>query len=98
MRPATQAGELSNLFKAAGFEQISETLLSIRMDFTSFENYWDPLIGGQGTLAEFLSNLPDHTRERVQDSVRAAYPCDRLDSPPSFASTAWVVRGVAPDE
>jgi SAM-dependent methyltransferase len=96
MRPTTQPGELVGLFGAAGFEQISEAQLTIRMDFTSFENYWDPLIHGQGTLAEFLSGLPTLTRERIQNSVHAAYLCNRPDGPRSFPSTAWAVRGVVP--
>ena len=96
MRPTTQPGELSGLFQAADFEQISETQITIRMNFTHFDDYWDPLLLGQGTLAEFLSGLPSQTQQRVQDSVRAAYLCNRPDGPRSFACTAWAVRGVAP--
>ena len=96
MRPVTQPGELSGVFRAASFEQVVEVELTIRINFTRFENYWDPLIHGQGTLAEFLSSLPAPVHDRVQASVRAAYLCDRPDGPRSFTSTAWAVRGVVP--
>ena len=54
----TFPGEMTNAFTVAGLEQIAQATLTIRMDFASFDDYWLPLINGQGTLAEFLANLP----------------------------------------
>lgn len=97
MRPTTQPGELRAAFEQAGFERVAETMLTIRMDFLDFSNYWSPLLTGQGTLAAFLADLPGQTRARVEDSVRAAYLCNRPDGPRSFVSVACAVRGVVPD-
>jgi len=46
----TQPGELARAFAAAGLEQVTEASLTIRMDFSNFDDYWQPLIHGQGTL------------------------------------------------
>jgi hypothetical protein len=52
------------------------------MEFSKFDDYWLPLINGQGTLAAFLST--------------PAYLCDQPDGPRSFASVAWAVKGTVP--
>ncbi|WP_374296747.1 class I SAM-dependent methyltransferase [Sphingomonas sp.] len=96
IRPATRPGELLALFGQAGFAQITEAMLTIRMDFESFDDYWHPLIGGQGTLAAFLSELPAEIRGRIEQGVRAAYLCGQPEGPRSFASVAWAIRGVVP--
>ncbi len=96
-RPTTQPGELKKTFANAGFIDITETMLTIRMEFGGFDDYWLPQVYGQGTTAELLAKLPQHTQERVQSAVRAAYLDNRPDGPRSFASVAWAVRGVVPD-
>lgn len=93
IRPMTQAGELRRAFLQAGFHSVTETMLTIRMDFANFADYWDPMLTGQGTHAEFLASLPQPTRDAVEATVRAAYLCNRPDGPRSFASVAWAVRG-----
>jgi hypothetical protein len=95
-RPTTQPGELPALFRRAGLTDISETMLAIRMEFADFEDYWQPLMTGQGNLASFVDGLATATRGRVIDAVRQAFLCGRPDGPRSFASVAWAARGVVP--
>jgi ubiquinone/menaquinone biosynthesis C-methylase UbiE len=94
IRPMTQAGELAAAFARAGFQGVTEVLLPIRMDFANFDDYWTPLITGQGVLEAFLASLPDPVSRRLKDAVRDAYLCGRPDGPRGFASVAWAVRGV----
>jgi SAM-dependent methyltransferase len=96
VRPMTFPGEMTRAFIVAGLEQIVETTLTIRMEFASFDDYWLPLINGQGALAAFLSTLPEGVPERVQAGVRQAYLCEQPDGPRSFASVAWAVKGTVP--
>ena len=95
-RPATQPGDLPDLFDRAGLTDIRETVLTIRMDFADFEDYWQPLMTGQGNLAQFVGGLAEATRARVVEAVREAFLCGRPDGPRSFASVAWAARGVVP--
>jgi ubiquinone/menaquinone biosynthesis C-methylase UbiE len=97
VRPMTLPGEMTRAFTVASLEQIAQATLTIRMEFTSFDDYWHPLINGQGTLAAFLSTLPEGAPERVQAGVREAYLCDRPDGPRSFVSFAWAVKGTVPN-
>ena len=96
MRPMTRPGELAKAFSAAGLEEITEASLTIRMDFSNFDDYWQPLVHGQGTLAAFLSTLPAATTDRLQASVREAYLCGGPDGARSFPTTAVAVKGTVP--
>jgi len=96
IRPATQAGELRAIFERAGFDKVTEALLTIRMEFENFDDYWIPLMTGQGTLAEYMATLPEQVSQSIENSVRSAYLCNRPDGPRSFASVAWAVRGIVP--
>lgn len=96
VRPMTRPGELASAFAAAGLEQVTEASLTIRMDFSNFDDYWQPLIHGQGTLPAFLSTLPAATTDRLQASVREAYLCSGPDGARSFPTTAIAVKAMVP--
>jgi ubiquinone/menaquinone biosynthesis C-methylase UbiE len=96
IRPMTQRGELAGAFSRAGLVEVAEATLMIWMDFGSFDDYWTPMLAGQGTHAEMLANLPQATRERIQEATRSGYLCGRADGPRSFVSVAWAARGKAP--
>ena len=87
-RPMTQAGELREAFERAGFSDVAETMLTIRMDYANFDDYWQPQISGQGTTYELLTALPPETQKAVQSAVRASYLDGRPDGRRGFASTA----------
>lgn len=96
IRPMTQSGELAQAFMRAGFVDVAETTLIVRMEFANFEDYWIPMTTGQGSQAETLAAMPEATRRRIEDTVRAGYLCGREDGPRSFVSVAWAARGVVP--
>jgi SAM-dependent methyltransferase len=95
-RPATQPGDLPALLSRAGLTEVRETLLTIRMEFADFDDYWQPLMTGQGNLAQLVDGLAAPTRTRVVEAVRAAYLSGRPDGPRSFATVAWAARGMVP--
>jgi ubiquinone/menaquinone biosynthesis C-methylase UbiE len=96
IRPTTQPGELAGAFERAGFADVTETTLTVRMDFESFDDYWIPMTTGQGAQADAMASLSGATRQRFEDSVRAGYLCGRADGTRSFASLAWAARGTVP--
>jgi len=96
-RPMTRPGELANAWRAAGFSDVAETTLSIRMEFASFNDYWAPYAGKDGPNAEYVATLSDAERARLRDAVRLAYVDGEPDGPRSYAAFAWAVKGIAPD-
>lgn len=95
-RPMTRPGELANAWLAAGFREVVEKALSIRMEFASFDDYWGPYAGKDGPGAEYIATLSDARRADLRDAVKLAYLDGEADGPRSYAAVAWAVKGVAP--
>jgi SAM-dependent methyltransferase len=95
-RPMTKPGELANAWRAGGLTDVRDTMLTIRMEFGSFDDYWMPYEGKDGPGAQFLATLKAEERERLRNVVRAAYLDGDPDGPRSYAATAWAVKGVVP--
>lgn len=95
-RPMTRPGELVAAWRAAGFEEVEETALTIRMDFASFSDYWAPYDGKDGPGAEYVATLDEGRKSRLREAVRSAYLDGEADGPRSYAAVAWAVKGVTP--
>jgi ubiquinone/menaquinone biosynthesis C-methylase UbiE len=95
-RPLTRPGELASAWRAAGFTDVREAMLAIRMEFESFNDYWAPYVGKDGPGAEYVATLDAAQQERLCDLVRAAYLDGEADGPRSYAAIAWTVAGSVP--
>jgi len=95
-RPMSRPGELTKAWRAAGFTDVIETTLSMRMDFASFDDYWMPALGKDGPQAEYVATLSDAEKTRFRDALRLAYVDGEPDGPRSYAALAWAVKGLAP--
>lgn len=95
-RPLTKPGELGHAWRDAGFADVAETVLSLRMEFASFADYWAPYLGRDGPGADYVRTLDDAAKRRLEDAVRAAYLDGDPDGPRSYVALAWAVKGVVP--
>jgi len=95
-RPMTRPGELAEAWRAAGLLDVRDTMLTIRMDFASFDDYRTPYEGKDGPGAQYMASLDTGQKERLRDVVRAAYLDGERDGPRSYAATAWGVKGTVP--
>jgi molybdopterin-binding protein len=87
---------LPKLFDDVGLQRVERGSITIRMDYTSFEDYWQPLLGGQGPVGTYIANLPIDVLGRIEDAVRDAYYSGAPDGERSLTATAWAVRGIVP--
>jgi hypothetical protein len=71
-------------------------MISIRMEFASFDDYWAPYVGKDGPGAEYVATLTDLQRDHLRDMVLRAYLDGEDDGVRSYAATAWAVSGVTP--
>jgi hypothetical protein len=92
--PLAQASGLLDLWRRAGLAEIELGSLTIRMDYADFEDYWDPLLAGQGPVGVYVQGLNLDLRERVKAQVMNAYLSGAPDGPRSLTATAWAVRGI----
>lgn len=96
-RPLSRPGELGNAWRAAGFENVAESALYMRMDFTSFDDFWAPNEGKDGPMAAYVRTLNEASRVKLRDAVRLAYLDGEADGARSYAGIAWAVKGLAPE-
>jgi len=95
-RPMARPGDLERAWKAAGLTDVVQDMITIRMDFASFEDFWTPLQGKDGPYAEYVRTLTPDANSVLRDKVRSAYVDGETDGPRSYAATSWVVKGKVP--
>jgi ubiquinone/menaquinone biosynthesis C-methylase UbiE len=95
-QPMMQPGEMKRCFVEQGLLEVVEQSLLMRMDYASFDDYWDPIAAGEGPLGKYISALDAGERVAVDAAVKAAYEGGKPDGPRSFAAVAWACRGIVP--
>jgi SAM-dependent methyltransferase len=95
-RPLSRPGDLAQAWCAAGLNDIVQDMLTIRMEYASFADFWSPASGSEGPIAAFVGSLDSVSEDRLRDAVQSAYLDGEVDGARSYAATAWVVRGTVP--
>lgn len=92
-RPMTRRDDLYGLFERVGLRDVAENAVTIWMEFADFEDYWSPIIGGEGSLGQYAAGLDADAAGRLAEHLRVAYESGQPDGPRQFACTAHVCRG-----
>jgi SAM-dependent methyltransferase len=84
-------GHLLELFGAAGIGETEQSLLEVRVEHESFDEWWEPYTRGVGPAGAYVAQLADDERDRLRERCRALLP-----APPfTLSARAWAVRGAA---
>ncbi|MEP7081712.1 MAG: methyltransferase domain-containing protein [Chloroflexota bacterium] len=91
-RAGTRQGHLAELFEAAGLHEIEDTTLSVSLEHSSFEEWWEPFTLGVGPAGTYVAGLDPERLAELRERCRTTLP------PPPFVVTAraWAARGLAP--
>ena len=84
---------LADLFERCGLTQIDVQGIDITMPFASFDDYWQPFLGGQGPAPAHAMSLAEPARARLRERLRSRLP-QRADGSIELAARAWAVSGV----
>jgi ubiquinone/menaquinone biosynthesis C-methylase UbiE len=95
-RRMSRPGELADAWHRAGLTDVVQDMLTIRMDFVSFADFWSPNEGTEGPIADYVGTLDDATKTKLRRKVEQAYLDGEPDGPRSYAATAWAVKGTVP--
>lgn len=86
---------LETLFAGAGLEDVKVRAIDIPMVFTSFDDYWQPFLGGQGAAPAYAMSLEAAARARLRDRIEECLPTAANGSI-SLTARAWALRASVP--
>ena len=84
-------GHLAELFAAAGLQEVEEVALSIRVEHSSFEEWWEPFTLGVGPAGSHVAGLDPARQARLRERCREKLPT----APFLLTAHAWAARGLA---
>jgi SAM-dependent methyltransferase len=95
-RPLGHPGDLGRAWREAGFRDVKEATLIIRMEFEDFADFWRPYMGGQGPYAEYVSKLTSDEQATLKHHLQRAYLDGEPDGRRSYVAVADAVKGTNP--
>jgi ubiquinone/menaquinone biosynthesis C-methylase UbiE len=84
-------GHLAELFREAGLHAIEEGDLSVTVEHSTFEAWWEPFTLGVGPAGSYVEGLDDARRVQLREQCRAMLPT----APFALTARAWAARGLA---
>jgi SAM-dependent methyltransferase len=90
--PMCTADRFRGLFERAGCKTIDLTSLEIVTRFETFEDYWTPLLSGQGSAPNYLADRSERIRGEIRERLRSVFPAS---GPIVLAARAWAIRAKA---
>ena len=82
---------LTEVFKRANLKDISTHALEIVTSFASFDDYWDPLLTGQGSAPNYLATRDQSTQAAIRERLRTALPVTPQGAI-ELPGRAWAIR------
>ena len=93
-RPLSQPGQLTDLWRSAGFREVEERPLEITTDFASFEDYWGPQESGVGPTGAHVKTLDPAQRVALRSGLEARLRPFGAPGPFTLQAKALAVRGL----
>ncbi len=92
--PICRPEVLDELFRNAGLRDVCCDPLEITTEFSSFDEYWQPFLGGTGPAPSYVASLEERHRTALASELDRALP-RRPDGRIALIARAWAVRGFA---
>ncbi|OBA84196.1 SAM-dependent methyltransferase [Mycobacterium sp. 1164966.3] len=81
-------GHLAELFETAGLPDVEEEAITVDVVHPTFEEWWEPYTYGVGPAGDYVQQLNDNNRARLESVAR-----ERLGRGPfTITATAWAAR------
>lgn len=90
-------GELSALWRQGGLEAVREKPLEITMRFSSFADYWDPFLLGQGPAGAYVRAMPDSGRQALREALKLRLAPESETESFELPARVWAVTGSVPE-
>jgi SAM-dependent methyltransferase len=90
--PLNNPGALTELFQNAGIRHVEIRPIDIRTDFKDFDDFWNPILGGQGSAPGYAMALSEENRERLRERLYNSLPF-AVDGSIPMVARAWALKG-----
>jgi SAM-dependent methyltransferase len=87
--PGTHEGDLIRLFEQAGFGEVEPATLTVRVDFPTFDDWWEPFTLGVGPAGEYVAHLDPKRRDELEARCAELLPT----GPFALDASAWTTIG-----
>ncbi len=89
--PLCRPPALVELFAGSGLNGVEVRAIDVATPFATFEDYWQPFLGGQGPAPAYAMSLDEAARARLLDRIRERIPV-AADGSISLTARAWATR------
>ncbi|GAA1667979.1 class I SAM-dependent methyltransferase [Kribbella yunnanensis] len=89
--PFCTAEGLTGLFTEAGFDATETRAIVVPTEFASFDDYWQPFLGGQGVGPAYVRTLDEADRDALREDIRARLPIE-ADGSIRLTARAWAAQ------
>ena len=91
--PLCRPQALAACFAGAGLKDVEVRAIDIPTPFTSFDDYWQPFLGGQGPAPAYAMSLDEPARARLRERIAQRLPA-KPDGSIALTARAWAVRAI----
>jgi SAM-dependent methyltransferase len=88
--PGARKGHIAELLREAGLNDVEDTVLTVRVEHPSFEDWWEPFTLGVGPAGAYAAGLDAGPQAELRERCRELLP----PAPFVLAASAWAARGV----
>jgi SAM-dependent methyltransferase len=93
--PGCTPSALADQFERANLTEISTHPLEIVTRFASFDDYWSPLLTGQGSAPNYLAIRPELVQGAIREGLKASLP-NATQGAIELPARAWAIRSRRP--
>jgi ubiquinone/menaquinone biosynthesis C-methylase UbiE len=90
--PLCDPEALAKLFQDAGIRHVEARPIDISTDFKNFDDFWNPIVGGQGPAPGYAMSLSEENRERLRERLNNSLPF-AVDGSIPLIARAWAIKG-----
>jgi SAM-dependent methyltransferase len=82
-------GDLARLFGEAGLTAVEAATLTVRVQYGSFDNWWEPYTLGVGPAGAYVARLSPEQTAALQEQCRRLLPAGPIE----VTATVWAATG-----
>lgn len=87
--PGTREGDLGALFDTAGLRDREASVLTVTVEFDSFDDWWQPFTLGVGPAGDYVAGLDPRHRDELRALLAQRLPAGTFER----TASAWTVVG-----